>query len=274
MDSYNLFYEQALSPSALDFLETSSMTKHNTQELGSRIQALMKSPYYSSQVLNHSDERGWTERIGLKETLSDERPVLRNLHEIQCLRGSRREFKAFLNLNELAACLLNAYFVVERYSRHSHHLARRSIASGGALFPIDLYYISLKTQDLETGIYAYRPLDESFDVLAKYPEPKRLTGQIRKVFPQDVLGSWDMDSVSGILVFGAVLNRATCKYGDRGLRFVLMDVGAICQNLYLSVAAAGLACCAIGGYLDRELDRLMGFHYPDERSLLTMFVGK
>jgi nitroreductase len=53
-----------------------------------------------------------------------------------------------------------------------------------------------------------------------------------------------------------------------------MDVGALCQNLHLSAASNGLACCAIGGYLDQALNDFLGFQQPNESALLSMFIGK
>lgn len=271
MDNFNLFYDQGLSSPALDFLQSSAMESYTAQECGERIMNIMQSPYYAAQIIGHTDERGFVEKIALPKSFNAETENLRNIH---FKRKSHREFHEHIHLEELSSCLLSAYFVTERYEQHSHHLARRSIASGGALYPIDLYYISLHTTGLEQGIYAFHPHHECLECLKKYPQEKLLDRSLHKIFPKDILGSWSFSGISGILVLGAVLHRCSCKYGDRGLRFALMDTGALCQNLYLSAAACQLACCAIGGYIDYELDRFMGFQAPNETALLCMFIGK
>lgn len=271
MDVYNLLFDQALSPAALDFLESSAMTKYNTMEIGERISSIMQSPYYSRQAINHSLELGCVDYVALGEELNEQTRVLK---DIQLGRRSTRAFSEFISLEELSACLGSAYFITERYDTHSHHLARRSIASGGALYPIDLYYISLETIGLDCGVYAYNPHYERLESWLSFPSKKKLLREVLKVFPAEVVGSWDMNAVSGIMIFGACLNRVTCKYGDRGLRFALMDVGSICQNLHLSASCCNIACCAIGGYLDHELNAFMHFQEPNEQSLLTMFIGK
>ena len=52
----NIFYDQALSPEALDFLESSKMTSWNCHDLGMRISTVMKTPYYANQIINHTTE--------------------------------------------------------------------------------------------------------------------------------------------------------------------------------------------------------------------------
>ena len=271
MDVYNILYEQALSPAALDFLESSAMTKYNTMEIGERISSIMQSPYYSRQAIQHSLELGCVDYIKLSENLTEQSRLLK---DIQLGRRSTRVFKEYISLAELSACLSSAYFITERFEEHSHHLARRSIASGGALYPIDLYYIALHTEDLESGVYAYNPHYERLESWLHFASMEKLQREVMKIFPPEILGSWDMKMVSGIMLFVASLNRVACKYGDRGLRFALMDVGSICQNLHLSACCNHIACCAIGGYLDHEINRFMQFQEPNELVLLTMFIGK
>ena len=97
---------------------------------------------------------------------------------------------------------------------------------------------------------------------------------LKIVYPTEILGNWDLSSVSGIIVFAGILNRMSCKYGDRGIRFAITDVGAILQNIHLAAAAEEVACCAIGGYLDDEIDALMELQNPNETVLLTLFIGR
>ncbi len=270
MDTYNLLSAPCLSEAATDFLQSSAMSVENSEELGERIGTLMHSPLYSRQVIGHTMENSMAETVPLRATYTAD---TLKLIDLQLKRRSTRGFDTLLKLEDLAQVLTSAYFITERFADHSHHLARRSIASGGALYPIDLYYISLHTIGLKTGIYAYNPHFERLETM-RILDRQSMKSELTKVFPQEVVGSWNMDMVSGVLVFGAALNRVCCKYGDRGLRFALTDVGAICQNLHLAAAAGEVSVCAIGGYMDRSLDRLMGFQSPYETALLTMFIGK
>ncbi|MDR3217597.1 MAG: SagB/ThcOx family dehydrogenase [Dysgonamonadaceae bacterium] len=259
-DIYNLFYDQGLNTESLDFIERSKMTTYNSMNLGMRIGSIMQIPYYSKQVANHTTELGMCEKIPLQKTFNE---TALKLRDIQLVRKSTRKFNKFINLENLSNVLLNSYFVTEIFKDHSHHLARRSIASGGALYPIDLYYISLHTEGLENGTYFYNLHNESLDCLVLEKEEKNYMTNLLKAFPEEIKGEWDFSTVSGIIIFGAVINRVACKYGDRGLRFALMDVGAILQNIHLASAAENIDCCAIGGYIDDAIDSFLHFRYPD-----------
>ena len=72
------------------------------------------------------------------------------MRKLQLRRKSTREFKDYIDIQDLSNVLLNSYFITEYFETHTHHL-RRSIPSGGALYPIDLYYININTKNLQQG---------------------------------------------------------------------------------------------------------------------------
>ncbi|GBU06788.1 nitroreductase [Bacteroidales bacterium] len=270
-DIYNIFFEQGLAQESLDFIECSKMKVYNSMDFGMRIQSVMQIPFYAKQVINHTEEIGICERVLLERSFTEESAILRN---IQMKRISTRRFCDYISLKDLSNILLNSYFITETFESHSHHLCRRSIPSGGALYPIDLFYISINTKGLKTGVYYYNLHKESLECLFLESKASEFANKLKKMFPEEILGDWDLTEVSGIVVFCGKLNRVSCKYGDRGLRFALMDVGAILQNIHLAAATEDVACCAIGGYLDDELDKFLELRYPDETSLLSLFIGK
>jgi SagB-type dehydrogenase family enzyme len=270
-DIFNIFYDQGLSHESLDFIECSKMNPYNSMDFGMRIQSVMQIPYYARQIINHTEEIGICERVPLHRTLNQESIALQN---IQLKRRSIRKFNDFISGNDIANVLLNAYFVTETFEAHSHHLYRRSIPSGGALYPIDLFYIGLNTKELKNGSYYYNVHKECLECLFYEEEEPLFKTKLKKIFPNEIMGDWHLKDISGIIVLGAKLNKVSCKYGDRGLRFALMDVGAISQNIHLAATTEDIACCAIGGYIDDEMDRFLDFRYPDETTLLTIFIGK
>lgn len=48
------------------------------------------------------------------------------------------------------------------------------------------------------------------------------------------------------------------KYKTRGYRISGFDLGAVLQNLYLSCTAHAMNCCAVAGYDDAKLNRVLG----------------
>jgi nitroreductase len=58
-------------------------------------------------------------------------------------------------------------------------------------------------------------------------------------------------------VFVLFPDRATAKYGERGGRFALIEVGHAAQNLALRLVAEGMAGCEAGGLLDEPVKALL-----------------
>ena len=68
--------------------------------------------------------------------------------------------------------------------------------------------------------------------------------------------------------------RTEYRYGEDTLKDILMSVGHICQNLYLSCEGLGLGTCATVAYQQDDLDQLIGVDGDDEIALYVVPVGK
>lgn len=80
---------------------------------------------------------------------------------------------------------------------------------------------------------------------------------------------------SGILILlSAVFSRSEIKYGSRGYRHILTEVGHLSQNIYLASAALKLDCCSIGGYMDDKLNELLDLDGLEESVVGVTAVGK
>ena len=73
-------------------------------------------------------------------------------------------------------------------------------------------------------------------------------------------------------VIAAEYERTTRVYGKRGVRYVLMEVGHVSQNIYLLCEALGLATVALGAFDDREVARVVNLPRKHE-PLYVMPVG-
>ena len=76
------------------------------------------------------------------------------------------------------------------------------------------------------------------------------------------------------LVLSAVFQRTRWRYRERAYRYVLMEAGHIGQNVYLAATSMGLGACAIGAFLDQELDALLGLDGQEEAAIYLLAVGK
>ena len=83
--------------------------------------------------------------------------------------------------------------------------------------------------------------------------------------------SWVKDAAVNIVIT-AIYERTTGRYGDRGVRYVHIEVGHVGQNIYLEATNLGLGTVAVGAFYDDEVGKILGVG-PDEHPLYIMPVG-
>lgn len=119
---------------------------------------------------------------------------------------------------------------------------RRSVSSGGGLYPLKIYVIVNKDQiALPAGYYEYDPLS---DCLLRYCITVD-TEQLKYCFnSEDFYGS------SVQIVIAGNLDRQGYKYANRSYRLCLIEVGHVVENITLSAIELGLGICEFGGLID------------------------
>ena len=141
----------------------------------------------------------------------------------------------------------------------------RTTTSAGGLFPLEIYPLVFNVDGLNQGIYHYRVVDHSLEVVR--PEPCL----------QEFLGLTSYkelcEQASVVFVVSAVFQRNLCKYLHRGYRFLMNDAGALLQSFYLTGTALRLGTCALGGFFDDELGNLVGLNNVDEAPVICFLVG-
>ncbi len=66
----------------------------------------------------------------------------------------------------------------------------------------------------------------------------------------------------------------TWKYSERGFRFLHLDAGHVCQNLYLAAEAISGGVCAIGGFNDADINSVLGLDGENHFVIYVATVGK
>ncbi len=75
------------------------------------------------------------------------------------------------------------------------------------------------------------------------------------------------------LIFAAVYQRTTTRYGERGVRYVHMDVGHAAENVHLQAEALGLGSVAVGAFDDGAVAAVL--HLPDDhKPVYLVSVGR
>jgi SagB-type dehydrogenase family enzyme len=142
---------------------------------------------------------------------------------------------------------------------------RRTAPSAGALYPLELYLVAGNVQGLPEGIYKYRP--EGHEVT------RAVEGDKRTELSRAALGQTSIRDAAVVLLLTAVYGRTTARYGERGVRYVHIEVGHVGQNVCLQAVALKLGAVVIGAFDDSLLKRIANL-MPNEEPLYLIAIGK
>jgi SagB-type dehydrogenase family enzyme len=141
----------------------------------------------------------------------------------------------------------------------------RTAPSAGALYPLELYVVVGDVQDLAPGIYHYEPDGHQL--------VKIIDGEKRAELASAALGQSCVKEGAVVFVFTGVYERTTDKYGDRGIRYVHIEVGHAAQNLCLQATAMDLGAVTVGAFSDEQITRLLNLS-EKEQPLYIIPVGR
>ncbi len=138
--------------------------------------------------------------------------------------------------------------------------ASRTIPSAGALYPLEIFVLAGKVENLKEGLYQYHHIDHSLGLLKEDDLRKELS---RLAWGQDFLVQAPVD-----LVVVAEPSRTTDVYGERGERYIQIEVGHLGQNVSLQAEALGLSTCAVGAFDDDGVSKVLGL----KKGLIPLYI--
>lgn len=273
----NLLYNDHLCDVTKDFLETIKSNEYNNLD-NKLVFQINTSDNFQELICNNTTELGNTKRYKLNEGDKINSDQIDLLKKIYSKRKSTRTYdKAGITFNELSALLKTSYYNVgdnifynpkTKKSKKLH--PRRNIATGGGLYPVDVYIINLKIPEIPKGIYYYNVDDESIEAISNFEDDNQILGSFFTKDRTDI----EFERVSVFVIFVGNLNRVALKYRDRGILFTIIDVGALMQSFYIASAVLEIGCCGNGGYYDDNLHHILKLQSNQQMVLGTMTIGK
>ncbi len=137
--------------------------------------------------------------------------------------------------------------------------SRRSVPSGGALYPLELYVAR------RSGVWRYDPVAHALEQLDS-GDPWPL---LEEACPFPGL----LDGAAAVLLVLAVFGRTRFKYGQRGYRFALLEAGHLVQNVVLAAAALDVRALPLGGFYDSMLNEILDADGVEESVVYAVVVG-
>jgi len=146
-------------------------------------------------------------------------------------------------------------------------MAYRAIPSAGATYPLEIMVSCGQTtiDDIVAGIYHYNMDSHSLTLHHKGDVRLELAGA---ALNQDFIYEAPVD-----IIVCAVYSRTLTRYGERGERYVHIELGHAGQNIYLQATALGLATAAIGAFNDEQVKKILRLD-KQYQPLYIMPLGK
>jgi len=160
-----------------------------------------------------------------------------SVEEAIARRRSRRRYRPDpLSLAQISQLLWSAQGI-------THPRGLRAAPSAGACYPLEAYLV------VEEGVFHYRPRGHSLSKLSK--------ADVRAGLAAAALDQGFITEAPVTIILTAVYQRTAQRYGERGERYVHLDVGCAAENVHLQAEALGLGSVAVGAFYDAEVQRVL-----------------
>ena len=169
-----------------------------------------------------------------------------------------------VDLDTLAELLFFSAGLTRRMKLAGEEYYMRAASATGALYPIELYVISRAVSDLLPGVYHFNPIEFSLVRLREGdfgPELISATGG-------------ETASARAVIAMTSLAWRNSWKYQERSYRHWFWDSGVVAANLLATCFVAGLPARLLIGFVDSEIDQLLGLKQGKEATVALAAIGR
>lgn len=170
-------------------------------------------------------------------------PSQNDFQQLVLNRRSHRRYDTESNLSTAELGYLLQMTQGLREGSQTQKLTRRYVASAGSRHPFETYLAVQRIEGLEPGIYHYLPEQHSLESwkagLEALQAAHASTYNQKQVLNSAVTFFWV-----------AEVYRTSWRYGMRAYRYIYLDAGHVCQNLYLAAESISCGVCAIAAFDD------------------------
>ncbi|MCD6117367.1 SagB/ThcOx family dehydrogenase [bacterium] len=180
-----------------------------------------------------------------------------SLEEAISTRRSIREFsKKPVDITELSQILWSAQGSL------GEEIGRTAPSAGGT-YPIEVYALVMRVNDVKPGIYLYKPENHTLKLVKR--------GKFAKLLKQAALSQESIELAPLNIIIAARFQRTESRYGSRAKRYVYMECGHVGQNVQLEACSLGMGSVIVGAFRDDEAKQVLGI---DEEVLYIIPTGK
>jgi len=164
-------------------------------------------------------------------------------------RSCKKDDAVVLKIADLSRIIALTYSITGRTPYGDDYHYYRSVASAGALYPVEIYVATNDVEGLQDGLYHFSIAGHALAGLRS----EDISGWVA-----DYLQDIPEKRPSLIFFFTAIFFRSAWKYRDRAYRYNLLDTGHLIENLAVALKAQGLPFCLSYDFNDQAINRMLG----------------
>ncbi|MCL1934955.1 MAG: SagB/ThcOx family dehydrogenase [Defluviitaleaceae bacterium] len=143
----------------------------------------------------------------------------------------------------------------------------RTYPSAGGRYPVEVYVAVNNGVDIENGTYHYNILHNKLELINKKNPLEKIKYYYKS---QNIENNFPI-----LIIFSCIFERTMEKYGERGYKYALLDMGHMGQNLYLTATYLNMGVVAFGqsDFEDNVLDEFLNLKNGNEDVMYSFAVG-
>ena len=184
-----------------------------------------------------------------------------NFLEMVELRSTVRQYsKDALSLKELSYLL----WCTQGVKAVKNNMTLRTVPSAGGSHSFETYLLINNVEGLEPGVYRFLAVEHALTEIT-----------VNKSVIEECFSTVNTVKNSAVtFIWSSVIERLSWYYGERAYRYVFLDAGHVCQNLYASAQTISAGVCPLGAFDDRKINAAFKFDVAQQFVVYGAAVGK
>jgi SagB-type dehydrogenase family enzyme len=198
----------------------------------------------------------------------------RELGEVLGNRRSVRDYTGDpVSIDELAtvaraAGAITAAAHVDLVEGGERVISFRTAPSPGGLYPLEAWLLPLRVAGIERAVWRY---DSRRDVLVREVDAAAVSAAVNAfAVPEEVIA---LSRAAVVVLLVGRPWKVMRKYGDRGVRYLFIEAGAVAENIHLSCGSLGLGSVDCASVHDDEIHAALGLDGELRLLVHTVVIG-
>jgi SagB-type dehydrogenase family enzyme len=150
----------------------------------------------------------------------------------------------------------------------TYRLRFRSVPSAGGIYAVDCYCFVFAGRGLDRGVYRYLPFEHGLADVGSHDE-----AAMRQAFIQSDVAGVDVGKVAMALVLVGNPAKLYRKYGDRGVRYLLLEAGMMSFAANLAAHALGWGVVDYQSFYEPHVEACLGLRNRQRYVLHALLLG-